>query len=219
MIGILLGLVLVALVPLPAEALDCSAATGSERRICQSALLRGLDARQDEVLKRLRARSTPIESQRLTGEQRGFLKRRNDCMAAKSPDDCLRRVYEDRTLTLQRRLASVTAAETPLERCGKVAGTRVEIGACLERLAGIVDRDLAAAGRKAAAAAASLEKATGRPGPVAAFEASGKAFDAYRDAECDRQRAMIDAGTGAGDVERSCRILLAEQRALELATR
>ena len=49
--------------------------------------------------------------------------------------------------------------------------------------------------------------------------ASAAAFAIYRDAECGRQRAMMDAGTGAGDVERSCRILLAEQRALELASR
>ncbi|HMR31916.1 MAG TPA: lysozyme inhibitor LprI family protein [Geminicoccaceae bacterium] len=219
MIAVLLGLLVLALAPLPAAALDCSHASGSERRICQSAMLRGLDARQAEVLGRLRARATPVENERLTAEQRGFLKRRNDCMAAESPDDCLRRAYEDRTLVLQRRLASVTAVETPLERCGKVAGTRLEVGACLERLATIVERDLAAAGRKAGAAAAELEKATGRPGPVAALEASGRAFDAYRDAECGRQRAMMDAGTGAGDVERSCRILLAEQRALELAAR
>jgi uncharacterized protein len=214
-----LGLVLLALAPLPAAALDCSDATGSERRICASALLRSLDARQAAVLERLRARSTPLEGQRLTAEQRGFLKRRNDCMATKSPDDCLRNAYEDRTLALQRRLASVTAAETPLERCGKVSGTRIEIGACLDHLAAIVERDLAAAGRKAAQAAAELEKATGRLGPVAALDASTAAFAVYRDAECDRQRAMMDAGTGAGDVERSCRILLAEQRALELASR
>ncbi len=219
MIAVLLGLLVLALAPLPAAALDCSHASGSERRICQSAVLRGLEARQAEVLGRLRARATPVENERLTAEQRGWLKRRNDCMASKSPDDCLRRVYEERTLALQRRLASVTAVETPFERCSKVAGTRLEVGACLERLAAIVERDLVAAGRKAAEAAAQLEKATGRPGPVAALEASGKAFDAYRNTECGRQRAMMDAGTGAGDAERSCRILLAEQRALELASR
>lgn len=217
--AMLTGLFLLALAPLPARALDCSQATGSERRICQSAVLRSLDDRQAAVLERLRGRSTPLEGQRLTSEQRGFLKRRNDCMAAPSPDDCLRRVYEDRTLTLQRRLASVTAVETPLERCTKVSGTRVEIGACLDRLAAIVERDLAAVGRKAGQAATALEKATGRPGPVAALDASTAAFAIYRDAECSRQRAMLDAGTGAGDAERSCRILLAEQRALELADR
>ena len=78
---------------------------------------------------------------------------------------------------------------------------------------------LAAVGRKAGQAATALEKATGRPGPVAALDASTAAFAIYRDAECSRQRAMLDAGTGAGDAERSCRILLAEQRALELADR
>ncbi len=219
MIGVILTLLLLALVPSSAAALDCSTAMGSERRICQSAMLRNLDTRQAELLDRLRARSTPIEGQRLTAEQRGWLKRRDECMATASPDDCLRKVYEGRTLTLQRRLASVTAVETPLERCSRVASTRVEIGACLDRLAAIVERDLAAAGRKAAQAAAELEKATGRPGPASALEASTKAFITYRDAECGRQRAMMDAGTGAGDAERSCRILLAEQRALELATR
>jgi uncharacterized protein len=204
---------------MPAMALDCGNATGSERRICQSAALRSMDNRQTELLVRLRARSTPIEGQRLTAEQRGWLKQRDDCAASKAPDDCLRKVYEQRALTLQRRLASVTAVETPLERCSKVAGTRLEVGACLDRLTGIVERDLAASRRKAEQAAAELEKATGRPGPVAAVSASEATFSQYRDAECGRQRAMVDAGTGAGDVERSCRILLAEQRALELATR
>ncbi len=106
-------------------------------------------------------------------------------------------------------------AETPLESCYQAVGAqaRTAVGPCLERLleeaeAGM-DRALAA--RKAEAV--ELAKATGRNGSVKSLELSQQRFLAYRKAQCQYAMDAVDAGSGAGDVQRDCMVRLTRQRA------
>jgi uncharacterized protein len=205
---------LLALAP-GAAAFDCASAAGPvERRICADAVLRALDSRLDELLERTRARSTPREVELLKSEQRAWLSRRNGCTG----DDCLRRAYEARVTTLQRRLALRTAAESPLERCSRVAASRLEVDACLDHLLAAVERDLAVAHGRAERVARELA-ARQRDGALEALAESDAAWAAFRDVECRRQADPQGDAATAADVARSCRIALAEWRMLDLLGR
>jgi uncharacterized protein YecT (DUF1311 family) len=124
---------------------------------------------------------------------------------------CLRRIYEVRAAVLQQRLALLTAAETPLERCTRVAAGRLERGACLDHLRAAVERDLAAALERARQAAGD--------GGATALAASEAAWARFRDLECARQAGLAGDAAAAADVARSCRIAHAEWRLLDLAPR
>jgi uncharacterized protein len=198
-----------------AGAFDCASASGPvERRICATPTLRALDARQDELLARTRARSTPDEIERLKTEQRAFLFRRDAC----AEEGCLRRLYEARNAALQQRLALRTAAETPLERCAKVAPSRLELDACLDHLLTAVERDLVVAHARAERLAQELAVRRG-DGPLEALRQSDAAWTAFRDRECKRQGDLHGDAAATGDAVRSCRIAHAEWRMLDLLGR
>jgi len=113
-------------------------------------------------------------------------------------------------------LAAAPAMADPLAACLAASENRVAATACLELRARAAAGDLAAATAAAETAATRLAEATGRDAAVDGLGASEAAFAAYLAAECGRRRALMDAGTGAGDVELACRAALRARRAEQL---
>lgn len=109
-------------------------------------------------------------------------------------------------------------ADTPLATCYKQAGERgrLAVGPCLDAMLKEAERDMAAALGEARRDAQSLAQATGRNKSVVSLEASQKGFLAYRDAQCRFAMDLMDAGTGAGDVQRDCMVRLTKARTQEL---
>ncbi|NBB71540.1 MAG: META domain-containing protein [Alphaproteobacteria bacterium] len=112
--------------------------------------------------------------------------------------------------------AAAGAAADPSAACLAASESRVAASACLELRARAAAGDLAAATVAARDAAERLAEATGRDAAVDALAASEAAFAAYLAAECDRRRAVMDAGTGAGDADLACRAELRTRRAERL---
>ena len=108
------------------------------------------------------------------------------------------------------------AVADPLAECHAASESRVAVTACLELQARAAGGDLAAATEAAARAAERLAEATGRSAAVDELAASEAAFAAYLATECGRRRAVMDAGTGAGDVALACRAELRARRAEQL---
>jgi hypothetical protein len=92
------------------------------------------------------------------------------------------------------------AVADPQAECYATSESRTAVTACLKLQARAAGGDLAAATEAAARAAERLADATGRSAAVDALAASEAAFAAYLAAECGRRGAVVDAGTGAGDV-------------------
>jgi len=109
--------------------------------------------------------------------------------------------------------AAVPAMADPLAACLAESEHRAAATACLTLRARAAAGDLAAATAAAEAAARRLAEATGRDAAVDALAASEAAFATYLTAECSRRRAVMDAGTGAGDVELACGAELRARRA------
>ncbi len=94
--------------------------------------------------------------------------------------------------------------------------TGAAVTGCLELRVRTATGDARAALDAATEAAMALAQATGRNAAVAALVASEAAFTTYLERECERRRAFMDAGTGAGRAELACRAELAEARAATL---
>lgn len=111
-------------------------------------------------------------------------------------------------------------AETPLEACYAHAGNqgRTAVGPCLESMLRVAEQEMTAALADRRKEAADLAKVTGRDASVTALAAAQRAFLAYRQAQCEYLMAAMDAGTGAGDVQRDCMVRLTQQRTVELRT-
>lgn len=106
-------------------------------------------------------------------------------------------------------------AGTPLETCYEAVGAqaRTAVGPCLERLLEEAEAamDRAFAARKAKAV--ELAEVTGRDRSVKSLDRSQQRFLAYRKAQCQYAMDAVDAGSGAGDVQRDCMVRLTRQRA------
>ena len=113
-------------------------------------------------------------------------------------------------------LLAAPATADPLAECHAAGASPVAVTACLELHARAAGGDLAAATEVAARAAERLAEATGHGAAVDALAASEAAFAAYLAAECGRRGAVVDAGTGAGDVALACRAELRARRAEQL---
>jgi len=115
--------------------------------------------------------------------------------------------------------ASDSSDESPLARCWKQVSTRVELAPCLEKLLADARSRLAIAQSRVQGEAAELDRVTGyRTKNVARTQASDSHWQAYRDAECDRQAEAMSPGTGSGDVYLACQIILTNEREKQLAT-
>ena len=115
--------------------------------------------------------------------------------------------------------AADPVAKTPLEACYDAAGTqaRTAIGPCLDRLLNDAETAMVTALEARRAEAVELAKVTGRGRTVKSLERSQQRFIAYRKAQCQHETYAVDAGTGAGDVQRDCMVRLTRQRTQTLS--
>jgi heat shock protein HslJ len=119
-------------------------------------------------------------------------------------------------VTLATAPAGAGSSADPMAACLAASEDRAAASACLELRARAAAGDLAAATAAAGDAAERLAEATGRDAAGDALATSAAAFAAYLAAECDRRRAVMDAGTGAGDADLACRAELRTRRAEQL---
>ena len=84
---------------------DCAQKLTSsvEQRICRDPQWAALDRQAADVYAAALAKTTPLDAQALTAEQRGWIKRRNDCWKAAEVPACVETAYHDRIAELQAR--------------------------------------------------------------------------------------------------------------------
>jgi len=108
--------------------------------------------------------------------------------------------------------------ESPLATCWKQASSRVALAPCLEKLLVDAKIRLSIVRARIEAKAAELDRVTSyRTKNVARTRASDAHWQAYRDAECDRQAEAMSPGTGSGDVYLACQITLTNGREKQLS--
>lgn len=110
------------------------------------------------------------------------------------------------------------AAEAPsaLAQCYASSANRIAAGQCLDRRFAEVRTELSAAVAAVRERMAGLDAVTGRKLATSAFDRGQQAFMDFRESNCAWRAAQVDAGTGAGDVERDCMIRMTEDRTREL---
>jgi heat shock protein HslJ/uncharacterized protein YecT (DUF1311 family) len=103
-----------------------------------------------------------------------------------------------------------------LRECTAASPTRTAVGPCLDRKLTEAEARLSAAAAAVRARMLDLDAATGRRLAASAFDRSQEAFAAFRERNCAWVSAQVGAGTGAGDVDRDCRIGMSRARTAEL---
>ncbi|MCX7205430.1 MAG: DUF1311 domain-containing protein [Proteobacteria bacterium] len=112
---------------------------------------------------------------------------------------------------------SAQAQTSPAAQVECEAANQVLIKTCLAKLAPQAEQDRLNAEAAARAMMKNLDRATGRPEALPAFEQGTKTFRAYRQAHCAWIGKSFAGGSGAGIAELSCRIDLDRNRAEELS--
>ena len=110
------------------------------------------------------------------------------------------------------------AAEAPsaLTECYASSPNRIAVGACLDRKLDEASAAMGAVVSTVRERMLKLDAATGRQLATGAFDRSQQAFVDFREDNCVWLAAQVGAGTGAGDVERDCRIRMTRARTEEL---
>ena len=119
-----------------------------------------------------------------------------------------------RVLTAAVLLAACGAAQAgALDECYARSANRTEVGPCLQMAQRVASDEMLALFQRVEREAQSLERATGRPGPVVQLKVSQRDFERYVDGQCRFAMAMFDSGTGAGQAALACEVDLLRQRA------
>ncbi len=175
-----------------AASFDCAkAASRIERLICGDVDLDSFDSQLEGAYAGALDRSAHPD--RLKGEQRAWLKARDACADVK----CLSATYQKRITDLSQ------VSDEPAACAGS---TTPEVNACGAEYAGRADRELAryqAAVRERLAAEAKDDPSNTKT-TLAAFEASQKAWEAFRKAECDAVYDWWSGGTIRGAMYEGC---------------
>ena len=103
-----------------------------------------------------------------------------------------------------------------LAQCGRAAGVRAEIGACLDLLLQTAESDLTQA--YALQFQEARERDSGQPSEDAtsAFRKAADAWRSYRDAECARRAGLPANAKGAAEARKACIVELTRRRLLDL---
>jgi uncharacterized protein YecT (DUF1311 family) len=109
--------------------------------------------------------------------------------------------------------AAGVAQAGALDECYARSANRTEVGPCLQMAQRVASDEMLALFQRVEREAQSLERATGRPGPVAQLKVSQRDFERYVDGQCRFAMAMFDSGTGATQAALACEVDLLRQRA------
>src|SRR3974390_2015014 len=96
------------------------------------------------------------------------------------------------------------------------SANRIAVGECLDRQFEAVNAELAAVAGVVHERMLQLDAANGRKLAAGTFDRSQQAFIDFREDNCVWLATQVGAGTGAGDVERDCRIRMTRARTDEL---
>lgn len=97
------------------------------------------------------------------------------------------------------------------------ASNQIALKECLAKLAPQAEQDRKNAETAACAMMKNLDRVTGRPEALPAFNQASKAYRSYQHAHCAWIGKSFAGGSGAGVAEQSCRIDLDRARADELS--
>jgi uncharacterized protein YecT (DUF1311 family) len=112
---------------------------------------------------------------------------------------------------------SAQAQSSPAAQLECDAANQILIKTCLTKLAPQAEQDRLNAEAAARAMMKNLDRATGRPEALPAFEQSTQTYQAYRQAHCAWVGKSFAGGSGAGIAKLTCRIDLDRNRAEELS--
>jgi uncharacterized protein YecT (DUF1311 family) len=120
------------------------------------------------------------------------------------------------TALLLNALAGESRAASSLDECWTNARSRRDLAPCLEQSLKRAEADLAAAEKKAAQNARSLDAETSRTELTKRLADSNRAWRRYRDAECARVKETAAGGSGQQDFYLACLVDLTRVRAQQL---
>ncbi|MEN9657729.1 MAG: hypothetical protein RL571_1194 [Pseudomonadota bacterium] len=111
---------------------------------------------------------------------------------------------------------SVQAETSPPAQVECQASNQIALKDCLAKLAPQAEQDRKNAESAARVMMKNLDRITGHPAALPAFNQASKAYQSYQHAQCAWVGKSFAGGSGAGVAERACRIDLDRARADEL---
>jgi uncharacterized protein YecT (DUF1311 family) len=187
-----------------AASFDCRQAVGRiEQTICSDPDLGSFDSQLQLAYAGALDRS--LQPEKITADQRAWLKTRDACADAK----CLSALY-------QRRIAALSkVADAPRSCAGS---TTVDVEDCQAEQAARADRELArylAAARKRLADSA-RDDPSGSRTTLAALDSAQKAWEVFRKAECEAVYDNWSGGTIRGSMYQACMQSLTKARTAQV---
>ena len=203
---------------------DCAKARSwAERNICMDEELASLDVQMTAVFERLRGALSGVARSDQVLYQRGFLRGRDICRTqaqAISPQECLKRIYQDRIAELDNYLAAVSvvgpSAQDRLHDCYAEVANRADTAPCLQLELDRVDADLNVAAEDMRVRMREMDSfARASISAEKRFTSSQEAFFKFRKASCE-WRAAATAELGANRAFLACMVDLARTRMAEI---
>ena len=202
---------------------DCAKAQAwVERSICKDGELASLDVQMTAVFERLRDALSGVARSDQILYQRGFLRGRDICrtqVQVITPQECLKRIYQDRIAELEHYLAAVSVVVgSAQDDCHAEAADRAATAPCLQLELDRVDATLNVAAEDMRARMREMDTVTrANTSAEKRFARSQEAFFKFRQASCEWRAAAVTAD-GADRAFLACMMDLARTRVAEIET-